>query len=96
MIILKLCERDYSVVSSILVMAQGLELNIRREEIIKSSQMKREEERISFLSSHNLYYIVKGLTELCKKSIIIIIIIIIKYFTGKRGELTIRSWELEG
>ena len=77
-------------------MAQGLELNIRREEIIKSSQMKREEERISFLSSHNLYYIVKGLTELCKKSIIIIIIIIIKYFTGKRGELTIRSWELEG
>ena len=76
-------------------MAQGLELNIRREEIIKSSQMKREEERISFLSSHNLYYIVKGLTELCKKSIIIIIIII-KYFTGKRGELTIRSWELEG
>ena len=93
MIILKLCERDYSVVSSILVMAQGLELNIRREEIIKSSQMKREEERISFLSSHNLYYIVKGLTELCKKGIIIIII---KYFTGKRGELTIRSWELEG
>ena len=74
-------------------MAQGLELNIRREEIIKSSQMKREEERISFLSSHNLYYIVKGLTELCKKGIIIIII---KYFTGKRGELTIRSWELEG
>ena len=94
MIILKLCERDYSVVSSILVMAQGLELNIRREEIIKSSQMKREEERISFLSSHNLYYIVKGLIELCKKGIIIIIII--KYFTGKRGELTIRSWELEG
>lgn len=60
MIILKLREGDYSVVSSILVMAQGLELNIRREEIIKSSQMKREEERISFLSSHNLYWIVKG------------------------------------
>ena len=55
--------------------------------------MKREEERISFLSSHNLYYIVKGLTELCKKGLIIIII---KYFTGKRGELKIRSWELEG
>ena len=29
--------------------------------------MKREEKRISFLSSHNLYWNVKGLTELYKK-----------------------------
>ena len=34
---------SYSVVISILVMAQGLVLNIRREEIIKSSKGIREE-----------------------------------------------------
>ena len=43
MIILKLCESGYSVVISILVIAQGLVLNIRREEIIKSSKGILEE-----------------------------------------------------
>ena len=43
MIILKLCESGYSVGISILVIAQGLVLNIRREEIIKSSKGIREE-----------------------------------------------------
>ena len=67
MIILKLCESGYSVVIFILVIAQGSVLNIRREEIIESSLVKREEERISFLSSHNVCSNVKSLTELCKK-----------------------------
>lgn len=54
-IILKLCESGYSVAISILAMAQGLVLNIRRDEIfLKIFLDKTEGGSISFLSSHNL------------------------------------------
>lgn len=47
-IILKLCESGYSVAISILAMAQGLVLNNRRDEIFKSSKIKRKEEGFPF------------------------------------------------
>ena len=46
-IILKLCKSGYSVVISILVIAQGLVLNIMREEIIFLDETGREEDFFS-------------------------------------------------